>query len=407
MRINKVQPLTSVELRTKVYWYGFIDYETDPISFNYPMHRILPVIDYDFSYPLMIYFWIGSITPLETMMHSDSSYYNEKGLHIYLNEPMSSYLEDGIAKTNELDSILIYVKNNNFTNVTVHTCDYKCDEIYSYYSEYMNLVTDDIFLRILHPLETTLKPDTFTKKFINLNRRFVLHRNFTAAYMANKSGYCSWNYTSNIDELKSIYVNVELLDSMVDGRLLEGLNYLNQHAPLIVDAPVASAVHVDNPLAANNPEYTTQLSSAEKYYADVFCAVETETVFLSPAANISEKILRAIAYEKPFILVGAVHSLEYLRSMGYKTFSDYWDESYDSELDHTRRLAKIFKLIDHIDSMTIDELHDLYNSMRPVLEHNKQLLLERQPTVEFFKNLPVNSKLRQTLWVHHNRYYSK
>lgn len=407
MRPDKVQRLTSEELRTNIYYFGFTDYETKPISYNYPMHMLLPTIDYDFSYPLMIYLWFGSIIPLEEMMHTDVDYINEKGLHIYLYEPMSTYNDSGVPKSRELDSILIYASNNNITNITVHTCEYKCDEIFSYYTKHMKLLNDDLFLRSTIIEHTTMDMNNFTKKFINLNSRFALHRVLTAAYLANRSGYCSWNYKVNIDTLKTIFIDIDNLDKTVEGRLVQGLNYLNQYAPLIVDTPVDRVVNVDNLDNVGNPKYAVRMNSmVEKYYADVFCAIETESIYLSPAANLSEKTLRAIAHRKPFIVVGAMHSLKYLRSMGYKTFSDFWDENYDDEPDYTLRMAKIFKLIDYIDSMSIDQLHDLYDRMQPILEHNNKLLYELQPSKEKFKRLTnINSKLKQVLWVNHNRYY--
>lgn len=409
MKTTKVQILTSKELRTDIYYFGFPDHETKPISYNYPMHVILSEIDYDFSYPLMVYLWFGNIKPLENMMHDDVSYLNEKGIQIYLEEPTSSYCEDGVFRTRELDSILTYIKNNNLTNVTVHMCDYKCSEFYSYYTKFMKLITDDIYLRTNPPPpKSNIPTDNFTKKFINLNSRFTLHRNFTSAYMCTKSGYCSWNFTGAVDQLRNILIDVDQLDDMVDGRLLSGIEYLNENSPLVVDYPITRPIPIDQAQNVVLPKYCTYSPNLEKFYADVFCAVETESVYFNPTANFSEKTLRAIAFKKPFIVVGAVNTLEYLRSMGYKTFSNYWDESYDTESDHTLRLAKIFKVVDYIDSMSIDELHKLYNEMRPILEHNHALLYQTAPTPNKYDNFgSINSKLKQMLWINHNRYHIK
>ena len=52
-----------------------------------------------------------------------------------------------------------------------------------------------------------------------------------------------------------------------------------------------------------------------------------DTMFLT------EKTYRAIVNRHPFVLAGPVKSLEYLHSLGFKTFHEFIDESYDSIMD--------------------------------------------------------------------------
>ena len=73
---------------------------------------------------------------------------------------------------------------------------------------------------------------------------------------------------------------------------------------------------------------------------------------------------------KPFIVVGPPKTLAYVQSFGFRTFSEFWDESYDDELDHGERLAKIFAVIDEILRKPISELREIYYQMTPILEHN-------------------------------------
>jgi hypothetical protein len=80
---------------------------------------------------------------------------------------------------------------------------------------------------------------------------------------------------------------------------------------------------------------------------------------------------------KPFIVVAPPKTVEYIKSLGFKTFGDFWDESYDDEYDHSERLAKIFKLIDGLNECSIDNLKNVYNRMLPILEHNTALFTEK------------------------------
>jgi N-glycosylase/DNA lyase len=84
----------------------------------------------------------------------------------------------------------------------------------------------------------------------------------------------------------------------------------------------------------------------------------------------SEKTLHAVKCFRPFIQVAPPGSLELLKQCGVKTFSDYWDESYDREENHEQRLLKIIKVIDYVNSLTIEQLKELYKDMKPILEHN-------------------------------------
>ena len=59
-------------------------------------------------------------------------------------------------------------------------------------------------------------------------------------------------------------------------------------------------------------------------------------------------------YKQPFIMLGAKGSLNALRKQGFKTFEEYWDESYDDEADDTKRFFKVLDLIKEISSWSAE-----------------------------------------------------
>jgi hypothetical protein len=75
----------------------------------------------------------------------------------------------------------------------------------------------------------------------------------------------------------------------------------------------------------------------------------------------------------PFILVGPAHNLEYLRSYGFQTFSNWWDEGYDAIPDPVDRLSAIGNLLTHISNQSLDDLSVMLTDMAPVLKHNYEL----------------------------------
>jgi len=71
----------------------------------------------------------------------------------------------------------------------------------------------------------------------------------------------------------------------------------------------------------------------------------------------------------PFILVGTQGSLQYLRSYGFKTFGDIWDESYD-DADDSTRIQKIAELLKYLDCKSTAEKQKLFESACSIVEHN-------------------------------------
>ena len=67
--------------------------------------------------------------------------------------------------------------------------------------------------------------------------------------------------------------------------------------------------------------------------------------------------------------------LTYLRSFGFKTFRDLFDEGYDNEVDPILRIEKITNLCKSLKEM--DHVQ-LYEQARPILEHNRNLFFDTQ-----------------------------
>lgn len=385
-----------------VHWFGFTDLVTKEESYHRTLTDILLAIDYDYSYPLIVFVLNKRMPDLEEIVHTDTEL-NSKGVTFYLNEPLSVYEDtDGITRAVELDSILIYAEKNNLSNITVYTCDYNCDTVMTYYTSHMKLITDDVFIKTIRSTRTTLSTNTFTKKFVNLNRRFTDHRHIIASYMSQLSCYCTWTYKVD-DTVTEIYkwADLDYINKHVEQDLFLGMKVLNDNSPLVIDLPPTvvkvsgiQSIHDVNGSAIKIPD------DIEHVYSDIFCDVVTETKYTTPLANISEKTLKPIGYMKPFILVAPPYSLEYLRTLGYKTFSDYWDESYDTETDHQLRMIKILQLIDHLNNMTLDELRNLYDNMQEVLTHNYNVLVEALPNYSYKQKLKLaNKTLRETIWM--------
>jgi len=103
---------------------------------------------------------------------------------------------------------------------------------------------------------------------------------------------------------------------------------------------------------------------------DSLVYVPTETVYTGSRQHLTEKTFKAIALGMPFIMVAPAHSLEYLRSYGFRTFHSIWDESYDQENDDFLRLEKVAQLLHDIDNLSLHERHVLAHYAKEICVHN-------------------------------------
>jgi hypothetical protein len=77
----------------------------------------------------------------------------------------------------------------------------------------------------------------------------------------------------------------------------------------------------------------------------------------------------------PIVQFGPYQSLREMRERGFKTFGNWWDESYDDEPDHWKRFEKVMDVILELSKLSPKEFLDIYIDMKEVLQHNVDLIL--------------------------------
>ena len=136
------------------------------------------------------------------------------------------------------------------------------------------------------------------------------------------------------------------------------LEYLKKIIPLVYDI---QDIKNENP---NNLNVSAQLQCYFNVVTETHLDQDSTRMFYS------EKTFKPITCLQPFILVGQPFSLKYLKDMGFKTFSDFIDESYDETINKVERLDKIIDVVKKIYSMSQAELNDMLYNMLPILEWN-------------------------------------
>lgn len=121
-------------------------------------------------------------------------------------------------------------------------------------------------------------------------------------------------------------------------------------------------------------------------YLNSYISLVSESIFFQkdvdengfsefPTGYLSEKIWKPIGHSQPFILAGPSKSLQYLKSIGFKTFHPFIDESYDLENNDYKRLEMIIKEVDKFSNKTKEEKDEFLKNVADICKYNQILFL--------------------------------
>jgi hypothetical protein len=156
---------------------------------------------------------------------------------------------------------------------------------------------------------------------------------------------------------------------------VENVSILDIVQPLADRYPDIELVFAKEPLPYNmpgetgHPMHSCWLSLFDQC-ADSMVYLVSETIATQRRHQLTEKIFKPICLRMPFILHSTHGSLKHLRSYGFRTFSELWDESYDDEVDDAIRIRRIADLLTELDSLTIKQKQDLFDRATAICEHN-------------------------------------
>ena len=122
-------------------------------------------------------------------------------------------------------------------------------------------------------------------------------------------------------------------------------------------------------------------NNLDNYYLDSYFSIVNETNYfkdLGEGIFLSEKVFKPILKSHPFIIVSRPHSLQKLRELGYKTFSPYIDETYDTIIDDSERLFAIINEVKRLCNLSPTELNEFLTYVKNIVEHNYELLISKK-----------------------------
>jgi hypothetical protein len=129
----------------------------------------------------------------------------------------------------------------------------------------------------------------------------------------------------------------------------------------------------------NGTHYTAVRTTTDSHpdaYKNSYLYICTETFTHGEHKSLTEKVFKPIVNLQPFVLIAYPKALELLRNLGFKTFSNFIDESYDDEVDEVKRIHMVYNEIQRISNFTHEEIHEWYWGMKDILEYNQRHFLE-------------------------------
>jgi hypothetical protein len=135
--------------------------------------------------------------------------------------------------------------------------------------------------------------------------------------------------------------------------------------------------HFPYPLRGKDQDIVIQQYSDTKFSLLSESSVNNNEVF------ITERLWKSVIAEHPFVVHGNHLYLQKLREMGFKTFSKYFDESYDLESDNEIRIKKI---VDTCIDLKKSNWKDLYLQTQDLRKHNKELFFNKEKLGEQINN---------------------
>lgn len=285
---------------------------------------------------------------------------------------------------NSLDEILCQSKNyflekNKFKAhyiiLSVHDIDQSIKEEYK---DFFSLIVEpDLYFYFVKIFQSSrVKHSIKTKHFLSLNGRADFFRQ-SLYYFFIKFSLLDKSYFTYIGDTSRSTLNVDQINEIIKDKspwYAKNLSY----DKILGTIPYTIENHDHREHYKNNEEFL---------YQDTFLSIQLETYAIEKYPYFTEKTFRIISNRHPFIIHGAKNSLEFLKDMGFKTFNNWWDESYDSLSDHYR-LEAIFYLALEIANWPLDKINKIYSDMISTLEYNSYHFLNNLQ-VRLGKSLPV------------------
>jgi hypothetical protein len=274
-----------------------------------------------------------------------------------------------------LETILpnkFYILDSNTSLLKCFTIDYFLEEATYPYKKISNFNIQTELGYVSEEINIC-ELDTFrNKKFLSFNRTVDKHHRASLLheYLTNDYSDSYFSFLNLLEYLGEI-PNI--------GFIADKYDFYNSQLP----------IELDTQFSFNKHGFNTSGTFKKELFLNSCINIVTETSFYMNELFISEKVLKPILMYQPFIMIGPYRYLKRLKTYGFKTFSEFWNEEYDEIKNSNDRIKIIINLIHELNKKSIDELNELYKKTKDICIYNRKLLdsLELDSFPEIFKQI--------------------
>ena len=135
----------------------------------------------------------------------------------------------------------------------------------------------------------------------------------------------------------------------------------------------------ENPIVLDMKNLGDYRVYPQEHFENTYFSVITESYFWTNTKSesyawitaLTEKVFKGFLLN-PLILIGGYKSLHHIKELGFETFSELFDESYDDCFDADERYKLVFSEIDRVCKMNRKKLDDIYyNSLVDKVIYNQ------------------------------------
>jgi len=205
-------------------------------------------------------------------------------------------------------------------------------------------------------IELTFKPFDTGYLYVCLNRQPRSHRIFLLANLIKHNLFDKGQVSFNLMNEK--YAHLTHCIKMYDESMINYASNLEKIGNKYLDFD--NTDNLSNNVNSNLMEGT-------------FISLVTETLCDGNTLQFSEKIWKPIMCGHPFMILSSNHTLETLKNLGFKTYSDWFDESYDN-CSVINKVAIICDNLLRYNNYSIDQLREIRYQMKEVARYNQEVL---------------------------------
>lgn len=173
-------------------------------------------------------------------------------------------------------------------------------------------------------------------------------------------------------------IHDQLCDWITTVGLVDKISAHKHFRNFCVDMPISSIdgynindqyINVSYGENRNAAPTNSLINISGKYLFEITFETMTKGTTFTP----SEKTIRTIMAQKPMVVYAPKNFLQQMQLLGFKTFDNLWDESYD-HLEGPERYQQIMNIVKQVSDMPVNQQLELYHQSRQICIYNKQRL---------------------------------